>query len=349
MPLPRHAGSARASRTPTRRTCGSRPSRAKCSRARSATGRSRDALDTAARALARRLRRAPRRAPLRHGAQRAGDACAGVAVAGCSWPADRCRPASRRRPSSWRFPPAARSRCPSTRMPSPRCSADEARGRRYFPGYRVREQQIRMAREFARVLSEGGRLLLEGGTGVGKSLAYLAAAIPFAMERAPRGIREPVVVSTRTKLLQDQLLGKDIPAAAAMFGYPELRALSIKGRANYVCARRLERGAGRGARAAASSPTIASPTRCSRPARGRVATARWGRCRRRCSIASRRCASCGVARWRRAPSSARASSARTSAAAPSGAGGRRSPTRTSWWQTTICCCAGLPTTRTPAT
>jgi ATP-dependent DNA helicase DinG len=118
--------------------------------------------------------------------------------------------------------------------------ADLARGRRHFPGYRVREQQVRMAREFVRVLDEGGRLLLEGGTGVGKSLAYLAAVIPFAMERAAGGVREPVVVSTRTKLLQDQLLSKDIPAAAAMLGYPGLRAVSIKGRANYVCARRCE-------------------------------------------------------------------------------------------------------------
>jgi Rad3-related DNA helicase len=158
--------------------------------------------------------------------------------------------------------------------------ADEARGRRHFPGYRVREEQLRMAREFARALDEGGTLLLEGGTGVGKSLAYLAAAIPFAVERAqggqgrgaaaqraagersagpreqgrgaaaqraagersagPREGREPVVISTRTKLLQDQLLGKDIPAAAAMLGHPELRALSIKGRGNYVCARRFE-------------------------------------------------------------------------------------------------------------
>jgi ATP-dependent DNA helicase DinG len=115
---------------------------------------------------------------------------------------------------------------------------DEARGRRQLPGYRVRAEQVRMAREFVRVLDEGGRLLLEGGTGVGKSLAYLAALIPFAMERADGGIREPVLVSTRTKLLQDQLLNKDIPAAAAMLGYPDLRAMSIKGRANYVCARR---------------------------------------------------------------------------------------------------------------
>ena len=118
--------------------------------------------------------------------------------------------------------------------------ADLPRGRRHFPGYRVREAQIRMARAFVRLLADGGTLLLEGGTGVGKSLAYLAAAIPFAMERAAGGIREPVVISTRTKLLQDQLLGKDIPAAAAMLGYPDLRALSMKGRANYVCARRVE-------------------------------------------------------------------------------------------------------------
>jgi len=115
---------------------------------------------------------------------------------------------------------------------------DEARGLRHFPGYRVRAEQVRMAREFTRTLDAGGTLLLEGGTGVGKSLAYLAAAIPFAVMRAEGGIREPIVISTRTKLLQDQLLGKDIPAAAAMLGYPELRALSIKGRGNYLCARR---------------------------------------------------------------------------------------------------------------
>jgi Rad3-related DNA helicase len=117
---------------------------------------------------------------------------------------------------------------------------DSERGRRHFPGYRVREAQVEMAREFHALLSDGGRLMLEGGTGVGKSLAYLAAAIPFAIERAAGGIREPVVVSTRTKLLQDQLLQKDIPAAAAMLGYPDLQALSIKGRANYVCKRRCD-------------------------------------------------------------------------------------------------------------
>ncbi len=116
---------------------------------------------------------------------------------------------------------------------------DEARGRRYFAGYRVRAEQIRLARAFVRALRDGDWLLAEGGTGVGKSLAYLAAAIPFVMTRTSDAPRTPVVVSTRTKLLQDQLLAKDIPAAARMLGWPGLSVVSIKGRANYACARRL--------------------------------------------------------------------------------------------------------------
>ncbi len=140
---------------------------------------------------------------------------------------------------------------------------DGERGARHFPGYLVREAQVELALRFARVLEHGGRVLVEGGTGVGKSLAYLAAAIPFAMREAEKarasggdgrraqraegernpalaGIRpRPVVISTRTKLLQDQLLSKDIPAAARFLGYPSLRAVSIKGRANYACERRL--------------------------------------------------------------------------------------------------------------
>ncbi len=122
---------------------------------------------------------------------------------------------------------------------------DEKRGRRYLPGYRVRHEQVELARHFTRNLARGGTLLLEGGTGVGKSFAYLAAAIPYVLAQHERAAgdsakREPLVISTRTKLLQDQLLHKDIAAAARFLGYPGLRALSIKGRANYVCERRLQ-------------------------------------------------------------------------------------------------------------
>ena len=98
--------------------------------------------------------------------------------------------------------------------------ADEARGRRHFPSYRVRREQIELARAFARTLAQEEVLLAEGGTGVGKSLAYLAAAIPFAMQRDADGERGPILISTRTKLLQDQLVGRDIAAAARFLGYP---------------------------------------------------------------------------------------------------------------------------------
>jgi ATP-dependent DNA helicase DinG len=114
--------------------------------------------------------------------------------------------------------------------------ADEARGQRHFRRFRARAGQIELARRFAQNLDREELLLAEGGTGVGKSLAYLSAAIPFALTHEGGA---PIVVSTRTKLLQDQLVEKDIPAAARLLGYPELRAISIKGRANYACARRL--------------------------------------------------------------------------------------------------------------
>ena len=117
--------------------------------------------------------------------------------------------------------------------------ADPERGARHFSDYRVRKEQLDLTRGFVTVLEDGGVARLEGGTGVGKSLAYLAAAIPFSIERSKEGAKEPVVLSTRTKLLQDQLLQKDIAAAARFLGHPELRALSIKGRANYICERRL--------------------------------------------------------------------------------------------------------------
>lgn len=116
---------------------------------------------------------------------------------------------------------------------------DEARGRRHFEGYRVRKEQVELARGFVRNLDREEVLLAEGGTGVGKSLAYLSAAIPYAMQHREPENDAPLVIATRTKFLQDQLMEQDIPAAARMLGYPGLRAVSIKGRANYACARRL--------------------------------------------------------------------------------------------------------------
>lgn len=108
---------------------------------------------------------------------------------------------------------------------------------RAFPRYEYRSEQVRMMREVARSLNEGRMLLVEAGAGVGKSLAYLLPAAIFALEN-----NTPVVISTNTINLQEQLLHKDIPALTRALeeeGFAGLRALTVKGRSNYLCPRRL--------------------------------------------------------------------------------------------------------------
>ncbi len=113
-----------------------------------------------------------------------------------------------------------------------------------LPGYEHRLGQILMAQAVARTFNHGGQLLVEAGTGTGKSLAYLLPAVLHAVERG-----ETIVVSTDTLALQDQLFAKDLPllrraletaaeedrrlAQAAQF-----RATVLKGRSNYLCLRR---------------------------------------------------------------------------------------------------------------
>nr|MBC7244869.1 hypothetical protein [Chloroflexota bacterium] len=102
-----------------------------------------------------------------------------------------------------------------------------------FQGYEHRPQQIEMLRAVTRVLNEGGQLLAEAGTGTGKSLAYLLPAIYFAVSNG-----RPVVVSTNTINLQDQLCNKDIPDLQKILPF-EFKAALLKGRNNYICLRRL--------------------------------------------------------------------------------------------------------------
>ncbi len=100
-------------------------------------------------------------------------------------------------------------------------------------GFEPRPGQVEMAEEVADALHEGGRLVAEAGTGVGKSMAYLVPAILTGIER---GV--PPVVSTHTISLQEQLVGKDIPLLRKIM--PEgCRPVLVKGRGNYVCLRRL--------------------------------------------------------------------------------------------------------------
>jgi len=106
--------------------------------------------------------------------------------------------------------------------------------------FEYRPQQQEMAVAVARALQNREHLAVEAGTGVGKSLAYLVPAILFAIAR-----KKKAVVSTHTINLQEQLTEKDLPMLAGVFGaLPEPVRFSyamLKGRANYLCTRRLQK------------------------------------------------------------------------------------------------------------
>src|SRR3954471_24199155 len=98
-----------------------------------------------------------------------------------------------------------------------------------------RPQQQAMAAAVARALEEERHLVVEAGTGVGKSLAYLVPSILFALEQ-----KKKAIISTHTINLQEQLLHKDIPILKKTLPV-EFEAVLMKGRQNYLCPRRLER------------------------------------------------------------------------------------------------------------
>ncbi len=113
---------------------------------------------------------------------------------------------------------------------------------RRLDGFEERPQQMEMTKAVERVLEERGRLLVEAGTGVGKSFAYLIPAIKRIVEH-----HERVVVATNTINLQEQLVEKDIPLLKAVFP-KAFNAVLVKGRNNYVSIRRLKLASERQAR-----------------------------------------------------------------------------------------------------
>ena len=106
--------------------------------------------------------------------------------------------------------------------------------------FEFRPQQQEMAVAVARALQNREHLAVEAGTGVGKSLAYLIPAILFAVSQSKKAI-----ISTHTINLQEQLTEKDLPMLTAVLGsLPEPVKFSyamLKGRANYLCTRRLQK------------------------------------------------------------------------------------------------------------
>ncbi len=103
-----------------------------------------------------------------------------------------------------------------------------------FPDYEHRSEQLEMLRAAARAISEGRHYLIEAGTGIGKSLAYLIPSAIWATKNQQR-----VVISTNTINLQDQLISKDIPLLLNTLDI-KLKASVLKGRSNYLCPHHLE-------------------------------------------------------------------------------------------------------------
>ena len=101
--------------------------------------------------------------------------------------------------------------------------------------FEYRPEQQEMAVAVARALEEERHLVVEAGTGVGKSIAYLAPSVLYATKH-----KKKAVISTHTINLQEQLLNKDIPILKKVLPI-EFEAALMKGRQNYVCPRRLER------------------------------------------------------------------------------------------------------------
>jgi len=101
-----------------------------------------------------------------------------------------------------------------------------------LPNYEQRREQINMASAVDTTLAEGKILLVEAGTGTGKSLAYMVPALLWSLRRDQRA-----VIATNTINLQEQLWHKDIPLLQKLIDAPFQVAL-LKGRANYLCLRR---------------------------------------------------------------------------------------------------------------
>ncbi len=102
-----------------------------------------------------------------------------------------------------------------------------------IPGFKPREPQRQMAQAVSQAIEQGEPLVVEAGTGTGKTYGYLAPALRSGRK---------VIISTGSKALQDQLYSRDLPTVKKALGYKGQVAL-LKGRSNYLCLERLDQQA----------------------------------------------------------------------------------------------------------
>ena len=113
---------------------------------------------------------------------------------------------------------------------------------RRMPQFESRPQQLEMAQAVESAIAEQRHLVVEAGTGTGKSFAYLVPAILAASARHPGSggsKAKPIIISTHTISLQEQLVDRDIPFLNAVMPV-EFSAVLAKGRSNYISLRRLK-------------------------------------------------------------------------------------------------------------
>ncbi len=108
---------------------------------------------------------------------------------------------------------------------------------RAHPDYEYRPGQVQMAEAVLRAFAEKRHLIVEAGTGTGKTLAYLVPAVAAAISNGSR-----IIISTGTKNLQEQLMEKDVPFLQSVLP-KKFTAAYMKGRGNYACLQRIKRAA----------------------------------------------------------------------------------------------------------
>jgi ATP-dependent DNA helicase DinG len=112
----------------------------------------------------------------------------------------------------------------------PEFFGDQSPLKKMLPGFQPRAGQAWMAEAVAEAIAASGKLVIEAGTGTGKTFAYLLPALMSGRK---------TIISTGTKALQDQLYHRDLPLVGKAVGRPVSTAL-LKGRANYLCLHRLD-------------------------------------------------------------------------------------------------------------
>ncbi len=100
--------------------------------------------------------------------------------------------------------------------------------------FQYRSSQEEMSQSIRQAMAQGERVAIEAPTGTGKSVAYLVPGV-----LAAKASETPLIISTHSKSLQDQLLGKDLPLVKKILGREDLQATTVKGQENYLCLRKL--------------------------------------------------------------------------------------------------------------